>query len=174
MAVKIRMARAGAKKRPHYHIVVADERSPRDGRYIERLGSHNPFLEKDNPARVTLKIDRVKYWLSVGAQPSDRIHLFLAEAGILPKKPFTTLTKKNQPKRKAQERLQAEMDKKAAAEQAAREAAEAEATAAAEAVQAVETVVETQEEPATETPADEEISAAEDSAAPASEEPAAE
>ncbi|MEI8320657.1 MAG: 30S ribosomal protein S16 [Alphaproteobacteria bacterium] len=140
MALKIRMARAGAKKRPYYHIVVTDERNPRDGKYIERLGSHDPFLDRENPSRVVLKLDRVKHWLSVGAQVSDRIHLFLANAGILEKKPLTPQTKKNKPKRKAMERVQADIDRKAAAEQAAKDAAEAEAAAAAQA--AAEPVVE--------------------------------
>jgi len=147
MALKIRMARAGAKKRPYYHIVVTDERNPRDGKYIERLGSHDPFLDKENPSRVVLKLERVKHWLSVGAQVSDRIHLFLANAGILEKKPLTPQTKKNKPKRKAMERVQADIDRKAAAEQAAKDAAEAEAAAAAQA--AAEPVV---EEPAIEEP----------------------
>ena len=107
MALRIRMARAGAKKRPFYHIVVADSRSPRDGRVIERLGTYNPMLDKGHPDRVTLKIDRIKHWLSVGAKPSDRVHRFLADAGVLPKPEIRETPKKSAPKAKAQERMKA-------------------------------------------------------------------
>ena len=83
MAVAIRLSRGGAKKRPYYKIVVADARNARDGKFIERVGSYNPLLAKDNPDRVKLDADRVRHWLSVGAQPSDRVHRFLDAAGIL-------------------------------------------------------------------------------------------
>jgi small subunit ribosomal protein S16 len=83
MAVAIRLSRGGAKKRPYYKIVVADTRNARDGKFIERVGSYNPLLAKDNPDRVKLDADRVRHWLSVGAQPSDRVHRFLDAAGIL-------------------------------------------------------------------------------------------
>ena len=83
MPVVLRMARAGTKKRPVYHIVVADSRSPRDGRFIERLGHFNPLLPKDNEARLKVDMDKVKAWLAKGAQPSDRVKRFLDAAGVL-------------------------------------------------------------------------------------------
>ena len=82
MSVKIRLSRGGTKKRPYYYVVVADSASPRDGRYIEQIGTHNPLLAKDNPERVKLNIDRVKHWLSVGAQPTDRVARFIDAAGL--------------------------------------------------------------------------------------------
>src|SRR3546814_9046397 len=82
MATSIRLSRGGSKKRPYYKIVVADSRSPRDGRFIERIGSYNPLLGKDNPERVKLDAERAQHWLSVGAQPSDRVARFLDAAGI--------------------------------------------------------------------------------------------
>src|SRR5512146_403649 len=82
MGLKIRMARGGAKKRPFYSIVVADSRSPRDGRFIEKLGTYNPLLAKDSPERVKLDAERVSHWLKVGAQPSDRVARFLDAAGV--------------------------------------------------------------------------------------------
>jgi small subunit ribosomal protein S16 len=81
--VRIRLARAGAKKRPYYRIVAADARSPRDGRFLERLGSYNPILAKDDPSRVTLNEERVRHWIAQGAQISDRVHRFLHKAGIV-------------------------------------------------------------------------------------------
>ena len=83
MAVAIRLARGGAKKRPYYKIVVTDARNSRDGKFIERIGSYNPLLTKDNPERVKLDEDRARHWLSVGAKPSDRVHRFFDAAGIL-------------------------------------------------------------------------------------------
>ena len=82
MATSIRLSRGGSKKRPYYKIVIADKRSPRDGRFIERIGSYNPILAKDDPQRVTLDGERAKHWLSVGAQPTDRVARFLDAAGI--------------------------------------------------------------------------------------------
>ena len=82
MAVKIRLSRGGAKKRPYYYIVVAEATAPRDGRYIEQIGTHNPMLPKDNADRVKLDLDRAKHWLSHGAQPSDRVSRFLDAAGV--------------------------------------------------------------------------------------------
>jgi len=82
MSVKIRLARGGSKKRPYYYVVVATATSPRDGRYIEQVGTHNPLLKKDDPARVKLDVERVKHWLAVGAQPTDRVQRFLADAGL--------------------------------------------------------------------------------------------
>lgn len=87
MALKIRLARGGTKKRPYYRIVVADIRAPRDGRFIEKVGTYNPLLPKDSEDRVILKIDRIKYWISCGAKPSDRVHRFLDAADILKREP---------------------------------------------------------------------------------------
>src|SRR6266436_2763615 len=93
MSVVLRMARAGTKKRPVYHIVVADSRSPRDGRFIERLGYFNPLLPKDHKDRLKLDLDKVKAWIAKGAQPSDRIMRFLDAAGVMKR------TKRNNPQR---------------------------------------------------------------------------
>ena len=106
--LKIRMSRGGTKKRPFYKIVIADARSPRDGRFIERIGHYNPLLPKDNADRVKLDLDRVKHWLSHGAQPSDRVERFLAEMGLAEKKTKFHDPKKSAPRKKAQERLAAE------------------------------------------------------------------
>lgn len=115
MALKIRLARAGAKKRPFYHIVVADARSPRDGRFVEKVGSYNPMLLQDNQDRVRLNLDRIKYWLSVGAQPTDRVALFLGKASVI-SMPITRPTpQKSAPKAKAQERMKAEEEARKAA-----------------------------------------------------------
>jgi small subunit ribosomal protein S16 len=105
MSLRIRLARGGAKKRPIYKIVVADSRSPRDGRFIEKLGTYNPLLNNENESRVTLDQDRIKHWLSHGAQPSVRVHRFLAHAGLIDPLPIPEQSKKNKPKAKAQERL---------------------------------------------------------------------
>jgi small subunit ribosomal protein S16 len=107
MSVKIRMTRGGAKKRPFYHIVVADSRDPRDGRFIERVGSYNPMLARDHADRVILKKERIAHWLSVGAQPSDRVHRFLHAAEMLPAPVRRDQPKKSAPKAKAQERAKA-------------------------------------------------------------------
>jgi small subunit ribosomal protein S16 len=106
--LKIRMSRGGTKKRPFYKIVIADARSPRDGRFIERIGHYNPLLTKDHADRVKIDIDRVKYWLGQGAQPSDRIERFLAEMGLAEKKTKFNDPNKSAPRKKAQERLAAE------------------------------------------------------------------
>lgn len=129
MALKIRLARGGAKKRPYYRIVVADSRMPRDGRYIERVGVYNPMLAKDDPKRVELVEDRIRHWISVGAQPSDRVARFLGRAEIMPMPVFPEQTKKHLPKAKAQERLR---EAEAAAEAAKEAAAEAAAAPAEE------------------------------------------
>ncbi len=124
MALKIRLARGGAKKRPFYRIVVADSRSPRDGRFIERLGTYDPMLPKDSPERIRLKEDRVKHWLGVGAQPSDRVARFFGEAGFIAAPKRREQTKQQLPKKKAQERMAArEEAAKAAAEEASEAAA---------------------------------------------------
>jgi small subunit ribosomal protein S16 len=103
MSLKIRLARAGTKKRPFYHVVVADSRSPRDGRFIERLGHFNPLLPKERTERLKLDLDKVKAWLAKGALPTDRVLRFLDEAGVM-KRPARNNPQKAAPKKKAQER----------------------------------------------------------------------
>jgi small subunit ribosomal protein S16 len=129
MSLKIRLSRAGSKKRPYYHVVIADARSPRDGRFIEQLGSWNPLLPKDGE-RVKVDADRIKYWLSHGAQPTDRVMRFLDEAGIV-KRYARSNPKKAEPGKKAQERaaLLQKAQEDAAAAVAAAAAAPAEASA---------------------------------------------
>jgi small subunit ribosomal protein S16 len=159
MAMKIRLARGGSKKRPFYRIVAADSRMPRDGRFIEKLGTYNPLLPKDSEERVTMNMDRINYWLGEGAQPTDRISRMLEAAGAIEKKDRNN-PKKAEPGQKAKDRAQEKADKLAAAE---------EAPAAAEAPAA--------EAAAEETPAEEaaeEAPAAEAEAAVAEEAPAAE
>jgi small subunit ribosomal protein S16 len=107
MSLKIRLARGGAKKRPFYSIIIADSRCPRDGRFIEKVGTYNPMLPRDNPQRVAFNVERVQHWLSVGAQPTDRVVLFLAAAGLAEKPVYRETPKKSVPKAKAQERLKA-------------------------------------------------------------------
>jgi small subunit ribosomal protein S16 len=124
MALSIRLSRGGAKKRPFYRIVVADARAPRDGRFIEKLGTYNPLLPKDSAERVTLDTERAKHWLSVGAQPTDRVERFLDAAGLL------TRTAKNNPNKgapgdKAKERAEVKAQKEADAAEAAAAAAAA-------------------------------------------------
>ncbi|NQU69071.1 MAG: 30S ribosomal protein S16 [Rhodospirillales bacterium] len=160
MALKIRLSRGGAKKRPYYRIVVADSRKPRDGRFIERIGSYNPMLEKGSPDRVVIDIERAKHWLSHGATPSERVAGFLGNAEVIPMPAQRQSPKKSLPKAKAQERLQ----EAAAAAEAATEAAKA----AAEAPPVEEAPV---EEAPVEAAAAEEVAAEE---APAEEAPAAE
>ncbi|WP_279478935.1 30S ribosomal protein S16 [Aureimonas sp. SK2] len=131
MPLKMRLARAGSKKRPYYHVVVADARSPRDGRFIETVGSWNPMLPKD-AERVTLKEDRIKHWLGEGAQPTDRVLRFLDKAGIV-NRPARANPTKGLPGKKAQEReaerKQREEDAREAAAKAAAEKDGAEASA---------------------------------------------
>lgn len=150
MATVLRLTRAGAKKRPYYHIVVADSRSPRDGRFIEQVGSYNPMLPRDGEGRVKLEQDRIKHWLSVGAQPTDRVAGFLAESGLIAKRTPANQPKKSAPKAKAQERLREAAEKAEAAEQAKRDAAEAAAQAKRDAEEAAKAPAET---PAEEAPA---------------------
>lgn len=116
MAMKIRLARGGSKKRPHYSIVAADSRAPRDGRFIEKLGTYAPLLPKDSEDRVRMNLERVRYWLSQGAQPTDRVARFLEAAGVLPKK------ERNNPEKGKPGKAMAER----AAKKAARAAAAAE------------------------------------------------
>ena len=146
MAIAIRLARGGMKKKPYYRIIVADSRNARDGKFIEKIGTYNPLLPKDSPDRIKLDTDRAAHWLSVGAQPSDRVARFLDAAGVRTRAAKVNPTK-GLPGEKAKERAQIAVDRAAAeiaaaaaAEEAAkqavidaREAAEAEAAAAAEA-----------------------------------------
>lgn len=129
MSAVLRLARGGAKKRPFYSIVAADKRKPRDGAFIEKLGTFNPLLAKDNPARVVLNQERIQHWLKVGALPSDRVNSLLADAGLTKKADNSAKPKKS---RKKADKL-TRVEKKAAAEAEAKEAAAAEAAAAKEA-----------------------------------------
>ena len=104
MPVRIRLSRFGAKKRPFYRIVVADSRRARDGKFIERIGTYNPMLPKDHPERIKIDADKAKEWIQKGAQPSDRIHLFLSKIGVLDKPIITQKTKKHLPRKKEQEK----------------------------------------------------------------------
>ena len=128
MAVTIRLARGGSKKRPFYRIVAADSRMARDGRYIEKLGTYNPLLPKDNEERVKMDAERVAYWMSTGAKPTDRVSRFLEAAGIIEKKERANL-KKAEPGKKAKERAEERAAKEAAAAEAAAAPAEEEAAA---------------------------------------------
>lgn len=127
MAMKIRLARGGSKKRPHYAIVASDSRMPRDGRFIEKLGTYNPLLPKDSEDRVKMNMERVQYWLGEGAQPTDRVSRFLEVAGVVAKKTRNN-AKKAAPGKKAQERAAEKAEKAAAAAEAPADAPEAEAT----------------------------------------------
>jgi small subunit ribosomal protein S16 len=122
MSVKIRLSRGGAKKRPYYYIVVANSTSPRDGRYIEQIGTFDPMLKKDDPNRVKFIDERIKHWLGVGAQPTDRV-LRLLDAKGLSKRTPTNNPEKAKPKKKAQERAAAAAEKAKAAEGGQGEAA---------------------------------------------------
>ena len=115
MSLKIRLARGGAKKRPYYSIVIADSRSPRDGRFIERVGTYNPMVDRSHPDRVTLKSERVQHWLGVGALPTDRVARFLGDAGLIEKPAMRETPVKSAPKAKAQERQKAAAELAAAA-----------------------------------------------------------
>jgi len=127
MAVTIRLSRGGAKKRPYYRIVVADARSPRDGKYLEQIGVYNPLLAKDDEKRVQLNEDRARYWVGVGAQPSDRVSRFLDAAGIVEREARNN-PQKAEPGEKAKERAEEKAAKEAEAKEA-EEAAKAEAEA---------------------------------------------
>ena len=107
MSLKIRLARGGAKKRPYYSIVVADSRSPRDGRFIEKVGTYNPMLDRSHADRVTLKAERIQHWLGVGALPTDRVARFLGDAGLIEKPAIPDNPLKSTPKARAQERAKA-------------------------------------------------------------------
>ncbi len=118
MALKIRLARGGAKKHPFYQIVVADARAPRDGRFVEKVGTYNPMLPQEHQDRIRLKEDRIKHWLSVGAQPTDRVALFLGKAKLIEMPAIRVTPIKSAPKAKAQERLKAEEEALKAKEEA--------------------------------------------------------
>mgnify|MGYP001603672713 FL=1 len=118
MSLSIRLSRGGAKKRPYYRIVVANSRSPRDGRFIERIGSYNPLLGKDDANRVVLDVERAKHWVSVGAQPTDRVARFLDAVGVK-ERTASNNPKKGEPGEKAKERAEERAAKVAAAEEAA-------------------------------------------------------
>jgi small subunit ribosomal protein S16 len=163
--LKIRLARGGAKKRPYYSIVVADSHSPRDGRFIEKVGTYNPLLKKDDASRVTLKVESIEAWLKKGAQPTDRVARFLATAGLV-QWTHGNNPEKGKPGKKAQERdaerVQRDADRVAAEAQAKEDAkaaaaaeAEAAAAAAAEAAAAPEPEVVAEEVPAAEAAAEE-------------------
>lgn len=139
MALKIRMARGGSKKRPVYRVVVTDSRNPRDGKFIEKLGFHNPLLGTDHPERFAVNEERVRYWLSVGAQSSERVNRYLAKLGLEKAQKRFDQTKQHQPKKKAQERLAAEIEKQ---KKMAEEAAQPSQQAAAEETPSVESVAE--------------------------------
>ena len=127
MPVRIRLARGGAKKRPFYRIVVADSRRARDGKFIDQVGTYNPMLPKDSPERVKIDVEKTKDWIAKGAQPSDRVTLFLSKLDVVEKPVITEKTKKHLPKKKAQERLAAAKDKEEQAKAAAEAPAPAEA-----------------------------------------------
>lgn len=153
MSISIRLSRGGAKKRPYYRIVVANSRSPRDGKYLEQIGTYNPLLAKDSPERVKLNDERARYWLGVGAQPTDRVARFLDAAG-LKERAARVNPKKGEPGEKAKERAEERAAKIAEAEEAAR-AAEEEAKAAAAAPAPAAEEAPAEEAPAEEALADE-------------------
>lgn len=151
MATSMRLSRGGSKKRPYYRIVVADSRAPRDGKFIEKIGTYNPLLAKDSPDRIKLDNDRAAHWLKMGAQPTDRVARFLDAAGIK-ERPARNNPNKGKPGEKATERAEERAEKLKAAEEAA---------AAAAAAPAVEEAAPAEEAAAEEAPAAEETPAAE-------------
>jgi small subunit ribosomal protein S16 len=132
MSLSIRLSRGGAKKRPYYRIVVSDSRAPRDGRFIEKIGTYNPLLPKDSDLRVTLDLDRAKHWLGVGAQPTDRVSRFLDKAGLLTRS-VRSNPSKGVPGQKAKERAEERAEKAAKLAAAAAEASGAPAEASEDA-----------------------------------------
>ena len=158
MATKMRLARGGSKKRPFYRIVIADERAPRDGNFIEKIGNFNPMVPKDHKERVVISKERAEHWLKVGAQPTDRVQRILAELGMMDAPKITEKTKKHLPKAKAQERTKAKEEAAVKAEEDAKAAAEA-AKAEEEKPAAEE---QPQAEAAPEAPAEPEATAAEE------------
>ena len=152
MATKIRLARGGTKKRPFYRIVIADERAPRDGNFIEKVGNFNPMLPKDHKERLIFSKERVEYWLKVGAQPTERVQKFLAEHGLVDAPKVTEKTKQHLPKAKAQERMKQKEEASIKAEEEAKAAAAAPVVEEPAAEAAAEPVAEAAptEEPAAE------------------------
>jgi small subunit ribosomal protein S16 len=185
MALKLRLARGGSKQRPYYRLVVAEATAPRDGRFIEKLGTYNPLLPQGHAERLTLKEDRIKHWLSVGAKPTDRVEKFLGQAKIIKMPEIRETPQQSAPKAKAQERLKenaareeaakeaeiAAKEAEKAAKQAAKEAAANPAPAPAPVEEAPAEEVVAEAAPAEETPAEEAAPAEE---APAEEAPAEE
>lgn len=154
MALAIRLSRGGRKGLPFYRIVVADKRMARDGRYIEKIGTYNPLLKNDNEQRVVLVKDRVEYWLKQGAKPSERVALFLGQAGMIPMPKQPTRPTKSSPSEKTKLRIAEKAEKQKAALEAA-EQAKADAAAAAEAAKAeAEAAAAAPAETPTETPAE--------------------
>ena len=164
MALAIRLSRGGRKARPFYRIVVADKRMPRDGRYIEKLGTYNPLLDNNDDNRVQLVEERIKYWLSQGAQPSERVAIFLGKAGLIDMPAQPVRPKKSEPSEKSKMKLADKEEKRKAAEEAAKQAEEEAKAAAAAAAEAP-----AEEAPAEEAPA-EEVAAEAPAEAPAEEE----
>ena len=162
MATKIRLARGGSKKRPFYRIVIADERAPRDGNFIEKIGNFNPMVPKDHKERVVISKERAEHWLKVGAQPTDRVQRILADLGMMEAPKITEKTKKHLPKAKAQERIKAKEEAALKAEEEAKAAAEA---AKAEAEKPAEEPA-AEEQPQTEAASEAEAVAEETPAAP--------
>lgn len=162
MSVKIRLARGGAKKRPFYRVVVAPSTSPRDGRYLEKLGTYNPMVPKDHPERLVLNMERIQYWLSTGAQPTDRVASFFAKAGLL-SAPVRNNPEKALPRKKAQERMKMEAAAAEAAIEAANKAAE-NAKAEAEAAKAAAIEAAAAAASAAAAPADQDVPAADTAA----------
>jgi len=154
MALALRMARGGAKKRPYYRIVVADSRMPRDGRYIEKVGTYNPMLPKDDENRVRLQEDRIKHWLGEGARPSDRVSRFLEAAGMAEKK-VRNNPNKGKPAQKTLDLIEEKKGKVEAAAEAAAEAAKEAAEAAKEAAAEAKAAAKAEAEAAAAAPAEE-------------------
>ncbi|MEK9910990.1 MAG: 30S ribosomal protein S16 [Candidatus Puniceispirillum sp.] len=148
MALKIRLARGGAKKRPFYRIVVAEAASPRDGRYVERVGTYNPMVPKDHEQRLVINGERISFWLSKGAQPTERVHKMLAAAGLMAAPVIRDQPKKSAPGQKRAEREAAAAEAAAAVEEAPAEEAAAEAAEAVEEAPAEEAAAEAAEEKA--------------------------
>jgi len=171
--LKIRLARGGAKKRPYYSIVVADSHSPRDGRFIEKVGAYNPLLKRDDPKRITLKSERIAEWLSKGAQPTDRVARFLSTEGLAKWAPSNN-PHKAVPHAKAKERTEARAEKAAALAAQPEPEATPEPETVVEAAAEPETVVEAAAEPVEEASQDVAAEAAEDTVAAAADEVSAE
>jgi small subunit ribosomal protein S16 len=174
MATKIRLARGGSKKRPFYRIVIADERAPRDGNFIEKIGNFNPMVPKDHKERVVISKERAEHWLKVGAQPTDRVQRILADLGMMEAPKITEKTKKHLPKAKAQERIKAKEEAALKAEEDAKAAAEAAKAEAEKPVEepAAEEQAQTEAAPEAEAVAEETPAAPEEAPAASEEAPA--